>query len=90
MLDPNNSYDLKKSIEVGESLDENDFFWFEDPVPWNDLKSIEKIVRDNEGDLLSVSPLETFTKLTKIMKKDKSKIPIKTETTGIIIVFFSS
>ena len=43
MLDPNNSYDLKKSIEVGESLDENDFFWFEDPVPWNDLKSIEKI-----------------------------------------------
>ena len=26
MLDPNNSYDLKKSIEVGESLDENDFF----------------------------------------------------------------
>ena len=41
MIDPNNSYDLKKSLEIGEVLDDNDFYWFEDPLRWNDLKSIE-------------------------------------------------
>ena len=43
MIDPNNSYDVKKSLDVGEALDENNFFWFEDPIPWNDLIGIEKI-----------------------------------------------
>ncbi len=43
MLDPNNSYDLRKALEVGQSLDDNDFFWFEDPVRWDDFESIEKI-----------------------------------------------
>ena len=32
MIDPNNSYDLKKSLDIGEALDENDFYWFEDPL----------------------------------------------------------
>ena len=41
MLDPNNSYDLKKSLAVGKALDENDFFWFEDPINWHDFKNIE-------------------------------------------------
>ena len=40
------------------------------------VKSIEKIVRDNEEGLLSVSPLETFAKLTKIMKNDKDNPPL--------------
>ena len=31
-IDPNNSYDVKKSLDVGEALDENNFFWFEDPI----------------------------------------------------------
>tara|TARA_Y200000002_G_scaffold52881_1_gene38438 strand:- start:1000 stop:2139 length:1140 start_codon:yes stop_codon:yes gene_type:complete len=41
MIDPNNSYDLKKSLDIGEALDENDFYWFEDPLKWDDFKNIE-------------------------------------------------
>ena len=31
MLDPNHGYDLQNALKIGHALDENDFFWFEDP-----------------------------------------------------------
>ena len=43
MLDPNNGYDFQKALEIGEALDANNYHWFEDPVPWNDFESINKL-----------------------------------------------
>ncbi len=43
MLDPNNGYDLRKALEIGRALDANGFFWFEDPVPWNDFEAIREL-----------------------------------------------
>lgn len=40
MLDPNNGYDFRKALEIGRALDDNGFFWFEDPVPWHDYDAI--------------------------------------------------
>ena len=40
MLDPNNGYDLRAALKIGYALDENDFYWFEDPVPWDDFRAI--------------------------------------------------
>lgn len=40
MLDPNNGYDLRSALKIGRALDENDFHWFEDPVPWDDWRAI--------------------------------------------------
>lgn len=45
MLDPNNGYDFRKAYEVGRALDDNGFFWFEDPVLWNDFDSIKELSR---------------------------------------------
>ena len=41
MLDPNHGYDLRKALRIGHALDENDFYWFEDPVPWDDFRSVQ-------------------------------------------------
>ena len=43
MIDPNNSYDLKKSLDIGEVLDANDFYWFEKPLKWKEEKSNKKL-----------------------------------------------
>ena len=43
MLDPNNGYDYQKALEVGKALDLNNYYWFEDPVPWNNFDSIKKL-----------------------------------------------
>lgn len=43
MLDPNNGYDLRKALEIGRALDGNGFYWFEDPVPWNDFEAIREL-----------------------------------------------
>ena len=40
MLDPNNGYDFRNALRIGHALDENDFYWFEDPVPWDDFRAI--------------------------------------------------
>ncbi len=40
MLDPNNGYDLRDALKIGRALDENDFYWFEDPVPWDNFRAI--------------------------------------------------
>ncbi|MEC9450877.1 MAG: enolase C-terminal domain-like protein [Chloroflexota bacterium] len=46
MLDPNNSYDYKKALEIGKALDENFFYWFEDPIKWDDFESINKLYKE--------------------------------------------
>ena len=43
MLDPNHGYDLQNALKIGHALDENDFFWFEDPVPWEDSRAVQTL-----------------------------------------------
>ena len=43
MLDPNNGYDLRAALKIGRALDENRFYWFEDPVPWDDWRAIRTL-----------------------------------------------
>ncbi len=43
MLDPNNGYNLSSALRIGRALDENNFHWFEDPVPWDDQQAIRKL-----------------------------------------------
>ena len=43
MIDPNNTYDLNKAVKIGRALDDNFFFWFEDPIKWDDFESISKL-----------------------------------------------
>ena len=44
MLDPNNGYDLQFSaLKIGRALDDNNFHWFEDPVPWDDWRAIRTL-----------------------------------------------
>ena len=43
MLDPNNGYDLRSALKIGRALDDNDFYWFEDPVPWDDWRAIRTL-----------------------------------------------
>ncbi len=43
MLDPNNGYDLRSALKIGRALDDNDFYWFEDPVPWDDWRAIRAL-----------------------------------------------
>ena len=43
MLDRNHGYNLEEAIKVGEALDANDYYWFEDPVNVNDIRAIKKL-----------------------------------------------
>jgi len=45
MLDPNCGYDYRNALEIGYSLDEQGFFWFEDPVPHHDIDAITELSR---------------------------------------------
>ena len=38
MLDPNCGYDYRKALDIGRALDENGFYWYEDPVSHFDLE----------------------------------------------------
>ena len=46
MLDPNNGYDLNSALKIGRALDENNFHWFEDPVPWDDWRAIRTLSQE--------------------------------------------
>ena len=45
MLDPDCSYDFRRALEVGLALDDNHFYWYEDPVRHHDLDSIAELSR---------------------------------------------
>ena len=40
MLDRNHGYTFREALYVGHALDANEYFWFEDPIPVNDIESI--------------------------------------------------
>ena len=43
MLDPDCSYDFRGALAVGLALDDNQFYWFEDPVRHNDFDAISEL-----------------------------------------------
>ncbi len=45
MLDPNCGYDYRKALEIGYALDDQGFFWFEDPVAYFDINAITDLSR---------------------------------------------
>ena len=45
MLDPNCGYDFRKALDIGEALDENGFYWYEDPVAHFDHDAISELTR---------------------------------------------
>ena len=45
MLDRNHGYTFREALPVGHALDANGFYWFEDPVPVNDIESIRELTR---------------------------------------------
>jgi L-alanine-DL-glutamate epimerase-like enolase superfamily enzyme len=45
MLDPNNGYGFRKALEIGRALDDNGFYWYEDPVPPYDHDAIGELSR---------------------------------------------
>ena len=59
MLDPNNGYDLSSALKIGRALDENNFHWFEDPVPWDDQRAI-RTLSEELGTPLNMSDSAQF------------------------------
>lgn len=45
MLDRNHGYSFREALFVGQALDANNFLWFEDPLPTNDIVSIRELTR---------------------------------------------
>lgn len=43
MLDRNHGYSLDEALKIGEALDSNDFYWFEDPVEISNLSAIRRL-----------------------------------------------
>jgi len=43
MLDSNHGYSYEEALLVGRALDSNDYYWFEDPVPYYEIDAIEKL-----------------------------------------------
>ena len=51
MLDRNHGYTFREALYVGHALDANNYFWFEDPIPSNDIESIKELTRRLETPL---------------------------------------
>ncbi|MDG0865479.1 enolase C-terminal domain-like protein [Candidatus Lucifugimonas marina] len=51
MLDRNHGYDFREALYVGHALDANDYFWYEDPIPANDIESIKELTNRLETPL---------------------------------------
>lgn len=45
MIDGNGSYSVKEAVRIGKILEEYDYYWYEEPVPWDwyeEQKTVEK------------------------------------------------
>ena len=43
MLDRNHGYSLQEAILVGQALDANNFYWYEDPIETSNIRSLKKL-----------------------------------------------
>ena len=51
MLDRNHGYTFREALYVGHALDANDYFWYEDPIPANDIEAIKELTNRLETPL---------------------------------------
>lgn len=76
MLDPNNGYDFRKALHVGRALDDNDFHWYEDPVPCNDLDAVVELSRRLETPLcMSDQPDFRFREAAHYIRMQAVRLP---------------
>ena len=59
MLDRNHGYSLVEALRVGEALDSNNYYWFEDPVNTSNLRSIKRL-NDSLRTPINMSDSATF------------------------------
>jgi len=45
MFDPNCGYDYFKALNIGMALDDNGFYWYEDPVPYYEIDTISELTK---------------------------------------------
>ena len=45
MFDPDCGYDFRRALEVGRALDDNAFYWYEDPVRHHDIDAMVELSR---------------------------------------------
>ena len=70
MLDPNNGYDLRSALKIGRALDENGFYWFEDPVPWDDWRAIRTLSEELDTPLnMSDSAQFLFNEAARVLEQ---------------------
>jgi len=76
MLDPNSGYDLAQSLEIGAALDEMNFYWFEDPLPFERSQDIQKLTDTLKTPLcLSDAPGFLFTQAAETVKTGRAALP---------------
>ena len=59
MFDRNHGYNLDQALTVGQALDSNNFYWFEDPINPKNIKDI-KILHDNLNTPINMSDSPDF------------------------------
>ncbi len=45
MIDGNGTYDVKRAIEIGKLLEEYNYYWYEEPVPWTWYEEQAQVAR---------------------------------------------
>ncbi len=45
MIDGNGTYDVKEAIRIGRILEEYNYYWYEEPVPWTWYEEQEQVAR---------------------------------------------
>ena len=45
MIDGNGTYDVKEAIRIGHILEEYNYYWYEEPVPWTWYEEQEQVAR---------------------------------------------
>jgi len=59
MLDRNHGYSLTEALRVGEALDSNNYYWFEDPVKTSNIRAIKQL-HENLNTPINMSDAATF------------------------------
>ncbi|MAF54002.1 MAG: hypothetical protein CL694_13440 [Chloroflexi bacterium] len=75
MLDPNNGYDFRKAYDIGRALDDNGFYWFEDPVLYTDHDAIAQLTERLETPLcMSDKPELQYYEAAHMIRQQASRL----------------
>jgi L-alanine-DL-glutamate epimerase-like enolase superfamily enzyme len=75
MLDPNSGYDFRKAYDIGRALDDQGFYWFEDPVPYQDVDAISQLTQRLATPLcMSDKPEFQFYEASRVVRLQSSRL----------------